>query len=93
MDENDNSSPANGQIQPPQSMMVCSSTLEYNSVSSSTTNMTTSNVLQSNSTGDIRLAFSQVKGTLDDDVSDGMLYLFVCFFFCIIGNFFLFSSS
>ncbi|KAJ6222874.1 hypothetical protein RDWZM_001419 [Blomia tropicalis] len=70
MDENDNSSPANGQIQPPQSMMVCSSTLEYNSVSSSTTNMTTSNVLQSNSTGDIRLAFSQVKGTLDDDVSD-----------------------
>ena len=70
MDE-DESVPTNGSLQP--QSMICSST-DINNLSSSTTNIASSAVTAATCpTGDIRLAFSQVKGILEDEVADGGL--------------------
>lgn len=75
MDEDENG-PTNGSLQP--QSMICSSN-DFNSgsgVTSSTgsnATTTTTSTTCPNLTGDIRLGFSQVKGTLEDDVADGGL--------------------
>ena len=77
MDEDENG-PANGSLQP--QSMICSST-DFNVVSSTTAapnNASVSSTCPNSSTGDIRLGFSQVKGTLEDDVADGGLDCTYC---------------
>ena len=72
MDEDENTGPANGSLQP--QSMICSSS-EFNSASAVTSTTNSSNVsVPSSPSGDIRLGFSQIKGTLEDDVADGDLF-------------------
>lgn len=73
MDEDENTGPANGSLQP--QSMICSST-DFNSTPTETSTTTNNESVSSSAclVGDIRLGFSQVKGTLEDDVADGGLH-------------------
>lgn len=64
MDEDENNGPTNGS-------MTNSAAISQQSMICSSSNLTTSPPSVPAATSDIRWTFSQVKGTLDDDVADG----------------------